>query len=315
MPIIKSDKRASDNRSLPDLEDGHYIAIISVGKSDITFEDPANKGSHKMTHKQLNDRWHGLRDDNKTIGYRQAVIISDVKKYQDGGLVKKNLPEVNINGLPQRYLDAVRAQHKSDSIANLGNKGWNYSSTEYNADGSHKAARFSDSDERNKYEKRVVIPGEWWEETNSSMVPYTPKRGIIPVAEVRRQYPGVFEDNYGVEPIGYRYTHGRDEFGSYAPVFNTDINRYRNYQKLAPRGFKNDATPGVIIPEPKEATLPERPLRHRRTWSREEGQGYERYVQDEDGNVLESQPMSKEDWYKVDKPMRGKTSRILKNKK
>lgn len=236
-------------------------------------------------------------------------------KYQDGGLVKKNLPEVNINGLPQRYLDAVRAQRKSDSIADLGNKGWNYRDTVYAIDGSQKARVYSDSDERNKYEKKVVIPDEWWEETNSTMVPYTPKRGLISVAEVKRQYPFDFNDDYGAEPIGYRYTHGRDEFGSYAPVFNTDINRYRNYQRLAPRGFENEATPGVIIPAPIEATLQERPLRHRRTWSREAGQGYERYVQDEEGNVIEYQPISKEDWYKVSQPNRGRTSRILKEKK
>ncbi len=53
-------------------------------------------------------------------------------------------------------------------------------------------------------------------------------------------------------------------------------------------------------------------LRYRRTWDREAGRGYEKYVQGADGKVIEAQLIDKSEWYKVNNPSHGGTSRLLK---
>ena len=58
-----------------DEDDGHYVVAIGFDGDKMIFEDPSLTVRGWMSKAELEDRWHGLDDDDVTIVKHAAVVI------------------------------------------------------------------------------------------------------------------------------------------------------------------------------------------------------------------------------------------------
>ena len=70
-----------------DEDDGHYVVAIGRKKDTVTIEDPSLTVRGWISMDELEERWHGLGDDNKTEVRHAAVVIKGKPKYNSSDYV------------------------------------------------------------------------------------------------------------------------------------------------------------------------------------------------------------------------------------
>jgi predicted double-glycine peptidase len=72
---------------IKDYKDGHWVDAIGYSINKIIFEDPSAVNRTFLTFNELNDRWHGVDDDNKPDEVSVAIIIKGKKKFKAGTII------------------------------------------------------------------------------------------------------------------------------------------------------------------------------------------------------------------------------------
>lgn len=79
--LVQAWKNDDDEDEWESVDDGHYVVAIGYNNEYIFFEDPASFNRTYLSKKEIEERWKGFADDNKTVKHNVAVIIKGKKKY------------------------------------------------------------------------------------------------------------------------------------------------------------------------------------------------------------------------------------------